>query len=460
MKVTLKHLNKPLKSLVVSALLLSGVSVLSQQAFAETTQQVVTSAPQAVTTSESKQYLLNNYKLTLSESLTKGEFVNAVNQILALDAEVKENKLIDLSEDSPYYTAANALFARGILTETTLNGDKKLSQLDAIIIAVNASNFKELGFTYPEAKIRAALSKINVSYEQFSHQAAQLLAVAVDTSIISSKDFTNFKANAPISSEAASTLLGKVLDFHGKYKHYLGFVQDDNIYTKVYESYRTQDIISADDLREIFDTALKQELITGYNLKDKRFTPNFDSKLSITYGHSDITHALQLIGLLRSEGVNAKVQLEPKTSAYTYLKAWGEPVTTDDYHVTQIENGNFIAYSKEYDISFEFETVKQKDDFNAIISAYAKKDAEDEQGLIASSWWQPLYYSQNELKEYKVITNNKISKGNYYAQSFSLEELSDDVVAGLKKIDPKVTVESYNFWVDAPFYNYLLGEYK
>lgn len=460
MRTTLKSLNKPLKSLVVTALLLSGTAALSQSAYAETAVQPAIVINQSTVPSEYKQYLQDNFQITLSDSLTKGEFVNAMNTILGLQTKVDKNQLADLSETSPYYKAANVLFANGILTESTFNGDQRLTQLNAAIIAVNASGFKELAFTYPENKVSSALNKVNVEAEQLAPQAAQILAVAVDTGIIPASAYSSFNPGAPISSEAASALLGKVLELRGNYKHYLGNVQDADIYSKVYESYRTQDNISANELRTIFDTALKQGLITGYNLKDNRYTPNFDSKLTLTYGHSDITHALQLIGLLRSEGMNAKVQLEPKTSAFVHMREWGEPVTSDDYQVVQIENGNFIAYAKEYDISFEFETVKHKEDFDSIITKYAKKDADDEQGLIASSWWQPLYYSNHELENYKVIANNKISKGNYYAQSFSLEEKSADVVKGLNKIDPTAKVESYKFWVDGPFYNYLIGEHK
>lgn len=195
-------------------------------------------------------------------------------------------------------------------------------------------------------------------------------------------------------------------------------------------------------------------------MKDSRFDANFDPKQSLTYGHSDIKHAIQLIGLLRSENIQAKVQLEPKTSAFIYLKEWGEPTQTEDYQVVQIENGNFIAYAKEYDIEFEFDSAEQKNKFQQIILQYAKKNSNDQTGLIYSSWWQPLYYSLSELKDYKVIANNKVSKGHYYAQSFSLSDKSEEVVAGLKKINPGLNVDSYKFWVDEPFYNYLLGDFK
>ncbi|MCG3084633.1 hypothetical protein LD028_09250, partial [Anoxybacillus sp. LAT27] len=85
----------------------------------------------------------------------------------------------------------------------------------------------------------------------------------------------------------------------------------DDIVGKLVQAWNESQIIRAEELQKVVDEGLKQNLITGYNLKDTRFDPHFDPERTITYGHSDIVHAIQLIGLLRSEGIQAKVQLEP-----------------------------------------------------------------------------------------------------------------------------------------------------
>ena len=171
-------------------------------------------------------------------------------------------------------------------------------------------------------------------------------------------------------------------------------------------------------------------------------------------------HALQLIGLLRSEGINARVQLEPKSSAYIYMKEWGEPQESPGYQVAMIENGNYIAYAKEYDISFEFFTRQEKERFQDIIFAYAKRNQEDMTGLIAGSWWQPLFYSMTPLEDYLVITNNYIQAEGKLAQSFSLQEDSAAVVTAIQALEGDVDVVTYDFWVDEPFFNYLTGGYQ
>jgi hypothetical protein len=412
---------------------------------------------------ENKQYLKDNYNILLPKLLTKGEFLNAVNTILQLEASSQDNKFTDLQPDSPYYKSALALYEKGILSNTTLQAERPLTMLDAVFITVKASDLKELAYTYPKSKISTALKKIDIDYgtnKTLTLQAAQLLALAVDTDIVSAEWGDSIKGKLTATDDFTVMLLEKILSFKGASKNYLGYVADKDIFNKVYEAWKTEDLIKAPELQAVFDTALKENLVTGYNLKDDRFTSHFDTKRSLTYGHDNITHTLQLIGLLRSEGINAKIQLEPKTSAFIYLKEWGEPVQTESYQVIQIDNGNFIAYAKEFDISLEFDSEGTKNKFHEAITKYAKKDSENEEGLIYSAWWQPLYYSLTEFKPFKVITNNKISKDHYYAQSFTLNDKSATLVAGIKKINPAFEVSSYPFWVDEPFYNYLLGGFK
>ncbi|OPH58932.1 hypothetical protein BC351_21565 [Paenibacillus ferrarius] len=451
---------KPLHTLkLVRAVALSAVLVSSISAFSPS----VLAAESSSSASTHKQYLNDHFNVHLSSNLTKGDFINAVNSILKLKSSQSASKFTDVPKDSPYYQAAQALAEKGILTGTTLQGDAPLTELQAVFIALKAAGLKELAYTYKEDKVQTALDKVHIDYKSnasLNLQGAQELAAAIDTNLLPSDSFASFQLNAPADSRFAEELLGKVLSFQGLDKNYIGTTTDADIFAKVNQAWKTEDLITASELRAVFDDALKKNLVTGYNLKDARFDANFDKKLSLTYGHSDITHAIQLIGLLRSENIHAKVQLEPKTSAFIYLKEWGEPTQSDDYQVVQIENGNFIAYAKEYDIEFEFDNAEQKDQFQQVILQYAKKNSEDQSGLIYSSWWQPLYYSLTEIKDYQVIANNKISKGHYYAQSFSLSDKAAAVAEGIKKINPSLTVDSYKFWVNAPFYHYLLGDFK
>ncbi|MFC4811778.1 hypothetical protein [Paenibacillus sp. GCM10023250] len=415
-------------------------------------------AAKEIAASEYAAFLKDKFGITLSAGMSRGEFFLDLARAARLAPAEDAVAFKDLPADSPYYDAARALFQTGVLATDTVNASNTLIAVHAVQAAVRAAGLKELAYTYPKAKAEAAVAKLPIRAASLDAKTVQELAAAIDTGLLPAAYYGQLKPGAAVSADLANVLIGKVLVFKGQYKHYIGCVSDPDIYAQLSDAYAESAIIQDEQLQKVVDTALEQGLVTGYNLKDSRFEPNFVESLTLVYGHSDLNHALQLIGLLRGEGIDAKVQFEPKTSAFVYLKEWGEPRVSEQYEVKQIANGNYIEYAKEYDIAFEFAAAADKNRFNGIISAYAKKNEENQTGLIAGSWWQPLYYSLTPLADYKEITNNKIQLGRYYAQSFSLKEQSKAVVDGFKQVDPAVKVETYDFWTDVPFYNYLNGE--
>ncbi|MEV5028770.1 hypothetical protein [Paenibacillus sp. LPE1-1-1.1] len=444
---------------LLGALLLSFSILFAQStAFAASPAAAVpaSSASQEDGAAQYKQFLKEKFDVSFSGTVTKGEFIEAVAAILGYEPSGKAVTFSDVQPGSELYASAAALYENGILSGPSIQGEQVLTNAVAVAIAVRAADLKELAYTYPAAKVNKALAKLNVKNSALGTKGAQEVAAAVDAGLLTADLYSGFKPKNAASSQLIHTLLGKVLITKGLYKKYLGYVNDSDIFAKLNTAYETSDIINAPKLQTIVNTALKQDLITGYNIKDSRFDANFIDSLSLIYGHSDFKHAVQLIGLLRSEGLNAKVQFEPKTSAFIFLAEWGTPGP----NVVQIENGNYINYDKEYDLAFEFANAADKEAFQNVILTYAKKNEEGQAGLIAASWWQPLYYSQTELKDYEIITNNFITDPDspYTVNPFSLNEDSAKVVAGFKAIDPNVAVTPKQFWVDKPFYRYLNGE--
>ncbi|MDP4099080.1 hypothetical protein OIN60_20340 [Paenibacillus sp. P96] len=373
-------------------------------------------------------YLQNRFEVTLPAAPTVGDYITVMGKLLG--------------QTPPFAKDA-----------------APLTQVNAVSLAVKAAELKELADTYTPEKAASSLDQAGVSgIEKLSPEIIQELAAAVDTGLLPADAVGSFRPDSQADNVLAADLLAGVLSFHGSYKSYIGSVLDNDIFAKLNDAYDTQELVMAPELQKIFDEGLKQGLFTGYNIKDQRYDAHFDPTLSLTYGHSDLKHSIQLIGLLRSEGIQAKVQLEPKTSAFVYLQEWGTPTESDDYKVVQIENGNYIAYAKEYDLALEFESAADKEQFDGVVNRYAKKDSEDEAGLITASWWQPLYYSLPSMNNYMKISNNRIDAGSYYAQSFSLKEDTETIAEGLNKIAPEAEVQTYDFWVDAPFYRYLNGE--
>ncbi|MGM0881244.1 MAG: hypothetical protein ACQEXQ_09395 [Bacillota bacterium] len=442
---------------LLAALLLSFSIFFTQSAvFAAAPASSASSTVQEDGVEQYKQFLKEKFDISLTGTVTKGEFIEAVADILGYEPSGEKVTFTDVKEDQALFPAAAALFENGILNGPGIQGDQVLTNTVAVSIAVRAADLKELAYTYPAAKVNKVLSQLKITSSALGTKSAQEVAAAVDAGLLPAEFHKNFKPKSAASDQLIHTLLGKVLITKGLYKKYIGYVNDADIYAKLSSAYETSDIIDAPKLQTLVNTALKQDLITGYSIKDSRFEPNFIESLALVYGHSDFKHAIQLIGLLRSEGLNAKVQFEPKTSAFIHLAEWGDPGP----NVVQIENGNFIAYAKEYDLEFEFATVQDKAAFQDVILTYAKKNVKDQAGLISGSWWQPLYYSSTELKDYELITNNFITDPDspYTVNPFSLNEDSAKVVAGLKAIDPDAVITPIQFWVDKPFFRYLHGE--
>lgn len=405
-------------------------------------------------------FLQGKYDITIHSTITKGEFIKHIAQVLQAPATKKEVVFSDLTADDAVYASAAALYEKGILAGPSVDADQPLKPWVAALIALRASNLHELALTYPQSKVDAALQTLGVSASRYNQATAQSLAAAVDTGLIPTEYYTEFVGSQTASEALVNVLLGKVLSYNGAYKQYIGYVSDDDISSKFYTAFRTSNIIQIPTLQPFVDSALKEDVITGYNLKDARYDANFVPALTITYGHSNVKHAIQLLSLLRSEGIDAKVQFEPKTSAFVHRKEWGEPYVDENSQAVLTENGNYIHSSKEYDLVLEFANTADKETFHDIILKYAKKNASDQQGLIAGSWWQPLFYT---LKApvgpgYKLIANNKIVDGNFYAQTFSLTGDTKKIAAGFAAINPEVKVQSYTFWTNEAFFNYLNGE--
>lgn len=441
---------KSILQITGSAILLAALS-FPQTAFAtaavgqgEPQPAIAESATVAKAQTVYQEYVSRQYGIHLSGKVTRAQFADALEKVAGA-----------LGDEAAGKAATESQLLKSA-------GSSQLPVWEAVSAAVKAAEQEELADTYSEAKVAKTWAKAGLKYGQSGEiplAAAQKLAVAIDLQIVSPEQLAG-KADGRLGADLAYQLLGKVAEFHGAHQNYLGLISDADIYGKLVQAWNELQIIQAGELQQLADAVLQQNLITGYNLKDTAYDPHFDPARAITYGHSDIVHALQLIGLLKSEGIEAKVQLEPKTSVYLYLKEWGEPVQTENFRVEQIDDDRYIAYAKEYDLSLEFATAEEKARFQPLVLQYAKKNEEDAKGLLKGSWWQPLYYSLTKLDDYPVITNNYLQQGRFLVQTFSLNEDSPAVVAAFRKIDDSLEVSTYTFWVDQPFYNYLQGEYK
>ena len=177
------------------------------------------------------------------------------------------------------------------------------------------------------------------------------------------------------------------LEIAGKGRHYIGRITDDDLMEEMYMMLDSMSIFENWELEDVGTKLVLDGIVTGYGLKYSGFDAHFLDPYTIKYSHSDYQHAVQLAGLMRSEGMDGYIQLEPKVSVYEYLKEWGTPpAPSPTYAVQETENGRFLCYSIEYDLMIEFDSAEDKEKFHGLIEDYAKKydDRVDEKGNVTA----------------------------------------------------------------------------
>ncbi len=294
------------------------------------------------------------------------------------------------------------------------------------------------------------------------------VAVAIDAGIASNT--WNFAAG--LDGETAAQLLMNAVNVAGKGRNYLGNVSDPDIGRKLQSAWATFGNFDDVVLSQLGADLVIAEASTGYNLKFDGYNANFLPDYTIQYGHSDITHALQLMALLKSEGIDAKVALEPKTSIYEYMVDWGDPTkveSTSTYALKPIEGTDrWLCYATEYDMMLEFDTVEDKNALDSLIETYSKKYSanQNEDGsfktpLIAGAWWNPLYSSyvpMADAEAFTLIKDNVIRNGAYTIHPFSMVDDTDAIAKVVSEKAPDLAVELVDLYVNNAFYRYLNGE--
>ena len=345
-----------------------------------------------------------------------------------------------------------------------LNPDVKvegeLTMDSAIKAAVEVAGLKELALVYTAEKTARGTEGLTVSEEN-----APFVATAIEAGL-ASKDWDYSK----VTGEVASELLYKAAEMAGMARNYLGNSCDEDIYREIQSAWATFGNFDDDKLSALGADLVIEGASTGYNLKFDGFNANFLPEYTLQYGHSSIKHAKQLIALLNSEGITAKVALEPKTSIYEYMVEWGDPTgvaKTPTYELRPIEGGRYLCYATEYDMKLEFNSIEEKNAFDAIVGKYAKKwdsntdgDGNPTVALLAGAWWQPLYTStvpMEDAENFTLIHDNVIRNGAYTIHPFSTTDGGEAIANVVKTEAPDLSVEVVDLYVNNAFYRYLTG---
>ena len=198
--------------------------------------------------------------------------------------------------------------------------EEPISYSQAAVMAVAAAGMEEFALTYSPAKSNAVFEALGFEPPTDDDAALKYLAAAIDLGLADPEKIISDKNLGPLDP---ANLVTAARSITGQARNYLGRTGDGDIYGKLAVAFGNFLMPAAEELIQLGNKAVKEQVTTGYNVRDNRFDARFEPELTVCYGHSDLKHALQLVGLLRSEGISALVNIEPKVSAYEYLLDWG-----------------------------------------------------------------------------------------------------------------------------------------
>jgi hypothetical protein len=326
-----------------------------------------------------------------------------------------------------------------------------LTARTAVAAAFDASGLKELAGVYAVRPDSPILPVLGIAS---STAFGDTLEAAIETGFLPGQYLPLLADDAALSAEKLNVLILRAADWNGISRGYIGNISDRDIIEKLNYNWNSTPIILNEELQQLGEKALIDGITTGFNIRAASYAANFLDVNALLYGHADIRHARQLIALLKAEGLDARVNLEPKTSAYEFLLEWGEPGP----HTRKITDTRYATYDKEYDLRFEFIDPVQKDKFDSIIKAYAKKETNGQPNLLAGSWFQPLYASATPISgDYHEIVCLTVSfNDDYSITPYSTKEKAAEAAAYYKKTGARVA--STPLYVNAAFYRYITGE--
>ena len=374
------------------------------------------------------------------------------------DAYLKTYFAVSLPEEPDAKAFSEALKA---ISEKDADLGAELSWDNAVSAAVQAAGYEELALTYNAEKAKERLKQYGIEGEG---ENLSPVACALDVDLITPEEAVQCIKKEKPDKAALDALLMKVADALGKGRNYLGLASDPDIFGKLEKEWSAFQLFDDPTLSEVGKEAVEQKITTGYGLKSAAYDARFLPELTLQYGHSDILHAQQLIGLLDSENINARVQLEPKISIYQYLLDWGAvPDPTPTYEVKKFSDELYLVYAVEYDLKLEFADKEDLMAFDKVIKEFAKKNSEnaDMKGLIYGSWWQPLYSTVREdmpKEDYHEIYDCVVTNGEYSIHPFTTVEAKDEVVKKLSALHEGLSVNPEKRYVNTAFFNYLTGE--
>ena len=346
------------------------------------------------------QVVTRNYGLTKDDILSSMEFYQAIEKIVDEGLEKRE---------------------------------RDITNIEAISLIISVSGLSELSQSYSSDRLQEPVASEDITFEQ-----KRDLQLVYDMDIISEYDLRKIGLNDHLDSHLAKRLLFQLILLRGENKNFVGYVEDENIFQILLTNWKFEHF--PQDMEVI--TAPHSISLTSYET-------GFNRDYTVIYCHNELKHVKQLIGLLKTQKISAKIQIKPKFAVFPYLKEW--ELDRDNTEVIQdLEEGKRLVRRKEFDIEFEFNSREDIIRFISIVNHYSKREFADKK-ILFGSWFEPLIIASRPLPDLKKAHRIYIETGKLRYLNYSISAESNI----FKELSGHPITEEV--WVTEGFYRYLKG---
>jgi uncharacterized membrane protein len=331
-------------------------------------------------------------------------------------------------------------------------GHAEISHIEAIEMLIKLADLEELACTYNASKINSLFHDVINDEMILSDVQLQHLAVAVDLGLVFKGKIRFLDMHSSLTKDFAYHLLFKTTLFVNNKKKFIGYVTEPDIISRLEEKWNSTGMIPNPDIENVMNDLIRKKIISGYHIKMSEELANFDHHLKITYTHDNFKHVKQLVGLIISENIQARINIEKKHSTFIYYNEWD---ITENLSVEPINDKIFLASRLESDIVFEFASPDKKDHFRAVTNDFTKKEYNRTKNILFQSWYEPLITSDVPMNSYNRIKEITIQHGSYTIMTFVTEETLTKALNKLSEYYEKSMIRSRSVWVNDDFYLYL-----
>ena len=336
-------------------------------------------------------------------------------------------------------------------------GHADISHIEAIEMLIKLADLEELAYTYDASKMNSLFHDVIKDEAILSDVQLQYLAVAVDLGLVFKGKIRFLDMHSSLTRDFAYHLLFKTTLFVNNKKKFIGYVTEPDIISRLEEKWNSAGMVPNPDIEKVMNDLIRKKIISGYHIKMAEEVANFDHHLKITYTHDNFKHVKQLVGLIISENIQAKINIEKKHSTFIYYTEWD---ITENLSIEPINDKIFLASRVESDIVFEFASPDKKDHFRAVTNNFAKKEYNRSKNILFQSWYEPLINSDVPLNSYNRINEITIQHGSYTILTFVAEETLTKALNNLSEFYEKSMIRSRSVWVNDDFYLYLKRDWK